>query len=134
LIELRKSQEQDNLFHIATSYFYLGNYYKEIRLNDSAFYFYLKAEKQFLRSKNIGQLGQLYLNKSSVQIDVFDIFGAEKSAINSLKYCKLVGDKLGEYDALINLGIASNSSEDYEKASYYYTKDEYMMRKLSGVE
>lgn len=122
LIGLRRSQEQENLYHIAVSYFYLGNYYKEIRSNDSAFYFYLKAERQFLKSKNNRQLADLYLDKSSVQIDVFDIFGAEKSAVNSLKYCKIIGDKLGEYDALINLGIASNSSEDYPKANYYYNK------------
>ena len=122
MIVLKNGQKQENLYHIATSYFYLGNYYKEIRLNDSAFYFYIKAEKQFLRSKSIRQLAELYLNKSTVQIDVFDIFGAEKSAINSLKYCKVMGNKLGEYDALINLGIASHSSEDYTKSNNYYIK------------
>ena len=42
IIGLQKSQEQRNVYQVATSNFYLGNYYKEIRLNDSAFYFYLK--------------------------------------------------------------------------------------------
>ncbi len=122
IIALQKSQEQRNVYQVATSNLYLGNYYKEIGLNDSAFYFYLNAERQFLKSKSNRQLADLYLNKSSIQIDVFDIFGAEKSAVNSLKYCKIIGDKLGEYDALINLGIASNSSEDYPKANYYNYK------------
>jgi signal transduction histidine kinase len=134
IIGLQKSQKQRNVSQVATSYFYLGNYYKEIRLNDSAFYFYLKAEKQFLRSKRISQLGVLYLNKSSVQIDVFDIFGAEKSAIKSLKYCKIENDKLGEYDALVNLGIASNSAEDYTKSNYYFDKALQVVKNISFAE
>ena len=69
IIGIQKSEGQGNHNQKATFCFYLGNYYKEIRSNDSAFYFYLKAEKQFLRSKNIRQLGQLYLNMSTVQIE-----------------------------------------------------------------
>ncbi|MBL0014545.1 MAG: hypothetical protein IPP30_12850 [Flavobacterium sp.] len=131
---LQKSEEHGNLCQIASFNFYLGNYYKEIRLNDSAFYFYLKAEKQFLRSKSIGQIGQLYLNMSTVQIDVFDIFGGEKSAIKSLKYFKINNDKLGEYDALVNLGIASNSAEDYVKSNYYYDKALQLVKNNSFAE
>ena len=120
LIGLARSNYQTDKNHLALAFYYLGNYYRNLNKNDSAFYFYLKAERIFLRALNKKLLAQLYLNKSTVQIGVFDIFGAEISAVKSLKYFREMGDKLGEYDALINLGISSNSAEDYIKSNLYY--------------
>jgi signal transduction histidine kinase len=103
----------------AYSYYFAGNSNFFRNVQDSAFYYYLKAEKLFLKSKHEEVLANLYLNKSSIQLVYIDFLGAENSATQSLKYSKLFEDKLGQYDALTNLGIASQSSENYEKAIEY---------------
>jgi signal transduction histidine kinase len=117
----KRVKKKDDYFS-AQAYLFLGRYYKNISINDSAFYYLLKSEKIFLKKRDNKLLASIYLDKSTVQIDVFDVFGAERSAIKSLKYSKKIGDKLGEYDALINLGIAFNSCEDFEKSNDYNFK------------
>lgn len=119
---LLKSQEAHDEYFIAHSYRWLGVYYENESINDSAFYYYLKAEKIFKNYNNKEILAKLYLDKSSVQINVFDIHGAEKSIITSLKYSKLINDKMSQYDAFLNLAIASAQSDDYDKAIYYIKK------------
>ncbi|WP_298221436.1 tetratricopeptide repeat-containing sensor histidine kinase [Flavobacterium sp.] len=121
-IVFKKARLQKNEYFIGQSYRWLGIYYKTISHNDSAFYYLLKAEKFFLNKKDEKLLASLYLDKSTIQINVFDIFGAERSAIKSLIYSKRINDKLGVYDALINLGIAFNASEDYKKSNFYIFK------------
>lgn len=121
-ISLSHARDANNISHIARAYHFLGLYHKNIEASDSAFYYYLKAEKIFVKQGDEKSLAKLYLDQSGPQIDVFDIFGAEQSGIKSLKLFRKIGDKLGEYDALINLGIIYNSSEDYIKSNSYYFK------------
>jgi signal transduction histidine kinase len=118
---LHESIEAKDTLDIAYSYYYAGNsnFYRSIQ--DSAFFYYSKAEKLFLKLDHEEVLSGLYLNKSSIQLNYIDFLGAENSATQSLKYSKLIGDKLGQYDALTNLGIASQSSENYDKAIEYHT-------------
>ncbi|MBS1535506.1 MAG: hypothetical protein JST78_10535 [Bacteroidetes bacterium] len=119
---LLKSQEAHDDYFIGYSYRWLGVYYENKSMNDSAFYYYLKAEKIFIKLDDKEMLTKLNLDKSNAQIKVFDINGAEKSAIKSLKYAYLINDKLSQYDAFINLGIASTQCEDYDKAIYFVKK------------
>lgn len=120
LLEKRDKKKDD--YFSAQAHRFLGKYYKNISINDSAFYYLLKSEIFFLKKGDIKLLSSIYLDKSTVQIAVFDMYGAERSAIKSLKYSKRIGDKLGEYDALINLGIIFNYSEDYKKSNDYNFK------------
>ncbi len=117
---LKEAVGAKDTIYTAYSYFYAGdsNFFRNVQ--DSAFYYYSKAEKLFLKSQHEEVLANLYLNKSSIQLVYIDFLGAENSATQSLKYSKLFDDKLAQYDALTNLGIASQSSENYEKAIDYH--------------
>lgn len=117
---LKEAVEAKDTLYTAYSYFYAGNSNFFSNVQDSAFYYYSKAEKLFLKSQHEEVLANLYLNKSSIQLVYIDFLGAENSATQSLKYSKLFEDKLAQYDALTNLGIASQSSENYEKAIEYH--------------
>ncbi|MBS7786022.1 sensor histidine kinase [Flavobacterium sp. CYK-55] len=87
---------------------------------DSSYYYYLKAEKLFLKKEKTDVLGNLYLNKSTIQLIYVDFSGAEYSATQALKFSRLNNDKLGEYDALTNIGIASFNTENYKKSIEYH--------------
>ena len=117
---LRRSLEYNDTTCIAYSYYYSGNvnFYNQVR--DSAFFYFLKAEKLFLKKAENSVLGDLYLSKSAIQLSYIDFLGAEYSATQALKYARLKNDKLGQYDALTNLGIASHNSENFQKSIEYH--------------
>jgi signal transduction histidine kinase len=115
------SKESKDTINLGNAYFYFGNSYFDEGVYDSAFFYYLKAEKIFLLKSNY-RLGDLYLNKSNIQLNFNDNLGAENSATKSLKYYRAKDDLYSQYDALTNLGIASYSNENFEKAIEYHKK------------
>jgi signal transduction histidine kinase len=122
---LNKSIDGSDTINIANSYYLLANLCFSNYVNDSAYYYYLKSEKFFLDKKdkkNNWKLGNIYLNKSLIQLNINDLYGAEYSATLSLKYLKENKDVLGQYDAFTNLGIIANESENFEKAIEYHSE------------
>jgi signal transduction histidine kinase len=117
---LNRAIEKRDTSKIAQAYYYAGNYYLYNQVRDSAFYFYLRAEKLLLKSRQLDVLGDLYLNKSTIQLSYIDFLGAEQSATQSLKFARINNNKLAQYDALNNLGIASHSSENFKKSIEYH--------------
>lgn len=115
------SSEAHDTLNIGNAYFFYGNNYFDKGVYDSAYYYYLKAEKIFLTTENY-RLGDLYLNKSNIQLNFNDNLGAENSATKSLKYYRKRNDFYSQYDALTNLGIASYSNKNFEKAIEYHKK------------
>lgn len=121
-VVLSRCIEKKDLLNTAQAYRLLGFYYYNLDINDSAFYNYSKAKKICLKLKDEKTLVKLYVDISSVQINVFDVHGAEKSAIMSIKLSKRLNDLTQEYDALINLAVASCQIENYDKAIFYIKK------------
>ncbi len=117
---LQRSVEVKDTGKIAYSYYYLGNLNLYNQVRDSAFFYYLKSEKIFLKVGDTKVLADLYLSKSTIQLSYIDFLGAEYSATQSLKYARINDEKLAQYDALTNLGIASHSSENFKKAIDYH--------------
>ncbi len=117
---LKRSLEYNDTTCIAYSYYYSGNVNLYNQVRDSAFFYFLKAEKLFLKKSENTVLGDLYLSKSAIQLSYIDFLGAEYSATQALKYARLKNDKLGQYDALTNLGIASHNSENFQKSIEYH--------------
>lgn len=117
---LTRSIEEKDTNRIAYSYYYKGSIKFNEDIRDSAFYYFLKAEKLFLKTNETKVLADLFLSKSTIQLSYIDFLGAEYSATQSLKFARINNDKLGQYDALTNLGIASHSSENFTKAIEYH--------------
>lgn len=119
---LKNSLDSNDSLKIAYAYYYYGNEYYNSSIIDSAFYYYIKSEKLFLQKKDSTILADLYLKKSSLQIEVSDFQGAQLSAIKSLRVSKNRNDMLGAYDALTNLGISSTGQDNYAESISYYNK------------
>jgi signal transduction histidine kinase len=117
---LKLAVKAKDTLSIAFSYYYNGEMYFNNNVPDSSYYYYLKAEKLFLKKEKTDVLGNLYLNKSTIQLIYVDFSGAEYSATQALKFSRLNNDKLGEYDALTNIGIASFNTENYKKSIEYH--------------
>ena len=116
------AQESHDSIQLASTYRYKANYYKNSLINDSAFVYYLKAEKIYKNLRDSLNLGNILNNKSIVQYNVGDYIGADKSLNQAYQYLKNCNDKHKIYESLNMMGIISNETKDYQKAIDYYQK------------
>lgn len=109
-------------FYLARAYTYLGEYYADNVVMDSAVINYQHAEKIYFGIKdNIG-IGRMHVKMAMAKHKVRDYLGSEKSAVLALTYIRLENNKLLEYEAYNILGITCLDIKDYEKAKEYFQK------------
>ncbi|MDO5986829.1 sensor histidine kinase [Flavivirga amylovorans] len=121
---------------IAYSHYYLGELYRYTFKNDSAYYYYRKAENFFRRfSYDFETVLTLY-GISGIQCDERDYKGGESTSIESL----VLLDRLREsndvykYKSFIynNLGIVFNELGQYEESIRYHNLSLSLKRSLKG--
>jgi signal transduction histidine kinase len=109
-------------FYLARAYTYLGEYYADNVVMDSAVINFQNAEKIYFGIKdNIG-IGRMHVKMATAKHKVRDYLGSEKSAVLALTYIRLENNKLLEYEAYNILGITCLDIKDYEKAKEYFQK------------
>jgi len=108
--------------NIAKAYSYLGDYYTTTSKKDSAFLFYKKAEKIYLKLKDNINLGNVYVSIAILQNYENDFLGSELSATQALNVLRETSEKAKIYEAYNILGVSSYGLKDYEKAIEYHTK------------
>lgn len=107
---------------IALCFFYSGGRCYNNDVLDSAFYFYSKAEKLLVNNYSSKIRPTIFLNKSTIQLNINDFSGAEYYASKALKSYRMDNDYLGQYDSYTNLGIASFGKKNFIKAIEYHRK------------
>ena len=119
---LEKAIESKDTFNIAQVYRYKAGYFRITFVNDSAFVFYLKAEKLFKLINNKSDLGTLLSYKSIVQFNVGDYVGADRSLTQAYKTLKNQNQNKKLFDVFTMMGIIANETKDFDKALDYYSK------------
>ena len=123
LLMLNNSKRIKDTSNIAKSYVYLAEYFKRISKNDSAFYFYLKAEKFYGILNDSESLGDVYIRKADVQSIENNFLGSVKSASEALSILKKFNTNLKKiYEAYNLIGISSNELKNYDQALEYHKK------------
>lgn len=107
---------------IAKSYSYLGDYYTNTSKKDSAFLFYTKAKKIYIKLKDNINLGNVYVSMAILQNYENDFLGSELSAIQALDVLRETNEKAKIYEAYNILGATSYGLKNYEKAIEYHTR------------
>ena len=103
------------------SYSIAGVYNNETKY-DSAFYYYTKSEKVFLKEKNDNLLGNVKILKAEISSFRNDYIGTEKLAIEALKIGIAKENKLLIYNCYLNLGTALMGLKNYDKSLEYNNK------------
>ncbi len=109
--------------YMAKAYTYLGDYYSNKMISDSAFRSYFKAQKIYLQINDQYNLAKTLISKASLQYNESDFFESEISvfkALEILKTKKDVNEQL--YECYNLLGILYNEREEYSKALEYQNK------------
>jgi tetratricopeptide (TPR) repeat protein len=114
--------EAKDSFYLARAYSYIGDYYTDKVVLDSAVIYYQNAEKVYFGIKdNIG-IGRMHVKMAIAKFRARDYLGSEKSAVMAFTYIRLANNKLLEYEANSTLGLACVETKDYEKAEEYFQK------------
>lgn len=116
------SQESKDSLSIAKSLQYIGNYHYSKFTNDSAYYYYNKAENTYLHLKNNENINRLKLYKANILFYEKDFSGCEAAVINILKTIKNKNDIRLLYECYITLGNALEGSNNRKQALIYYNK------------
>ena len=121
-IIIEKAKTKKDTSSIGKAFVYLGDYYANTSKKDSAYSYYNKAQKIYLKLNDKNNLAQVYLSMALVQADQKDYLGGELSAIKALNVLRDSQDKDKVYEAYNILGYISNELKDYEKSLEYHTK------------
>lgn len=120
---LNNSEKAADTISMAKAYSYLGDYYLQKSISDSAFLYYYKAEKVYVKLDDNFQLAKALINKAELLFRVGDLINSEKEIFNVLRIIK---NKKNEseifYDAYNLLGLVYNSLDEYENAISYHKK------------
>jgi signal transduction histidine kinase/tetratricopeptide (TPR) repeat protein len=96
-------------------------YNKETKY-DSAYYYFTKSEKVLLKKKNENLLGNVKIWKAEILSFKNDYLGAEKLAIEALKFGIAKKNNLLIYNCYLTLGSTLVGLNNYDKAVDYYNK------------
>lgn len=124
------STEANDTTGMARGLSYIGDYYYSKFRNDSAYYYYSKAEKIYFKTNNIKDVLWLKLYKANILFYEKDFSGCETAVINILKLAKNQQNNRLIYDCYITLGNALEGLNNNEKALEYYEKAFLLIEKL----
>ena len=121
-IVLEKAKISKDTVSTAKAYSYLGDYYGSQGVSDSAFMYYFKAEKMYLKRNSNLDLAKTRLNKALLQYKESDYLGSEISALKALRVLKEEKANDIVYELYNLLGTVYNELGEYDKAIEFHEK------------
>ena len=110
---------------LATAYFNLGGIYEFIKFkNDSAYYYYRKALKQYDYLNDVPNKVNSLIAIADIQDTEKDYIGSEENAVLAINFLNILPKNEGNLDALWSLnnllGVTSQNLNRFEKALSYH--------------
>ena len=121
-IVLENSKISKDTINTAKAYIYLGDYYSAQGVSDSAFMYYFRAEKMYLKLSDNYNLARARLNKALLQYNQSDLLGSEISVFKALSVIKGETSNDMIYESYNLLGLIYNELGEYTKAIEFHTK------------
>lgn len=127
---LQLSEEKKDTLQIAKAEYYLGDYYFYKSKNDSAYYYYLNAEKKYSKSDDKYNYAVTTLHLARVLLFEKDFLGSETQTINALRIANDLNEDVLVYECYDNLGRALSGQKAFEKSLEYYNKSLLQINRL----
>ncbi|WP_300570942.1 ATP-binding protein [Flavobacterium sp.] len=118
----KMAQESNDTLSIAKSLSYIGDYHYNKFKNDSAYYYYSKAEKTYQYLNSNQDVDRLRLYKANILFFEKDFSGCETAIIAILKSAIQKKDNRLIYDCYITLGNSLDGLNNTAKALEYFNK------------
>ncbi len=131
---LNNSEKAADTISMAKAYGYLGDYYLQKSVSDSAFLYYYKAEKMYVKLDNKLELAKTLINKAELLYRVGDLINSEKELFNVLRIIKDFKNRPEIfYDAYNLLGLVYNAMDEYDNAISYHKKALEILDKMQII-
>ena len=123
------SEKVRDTFSIARANSYLGDCF-EFSQNDSAYYYYNRAEKLYYSIKNNEKVGNMLIKKSYLLFYEGNYLESEIQDSKALKYLKKTNDHQLLFSAYTILGVNFERLGEYKNALKYYQKANLVLNTL----
>lgn len=127
---LKISESNKDSLNIAKAEYYLGDFYFFTSKNDSAYYYFLSAEKKYKTLNDKSSLATTILHKAYILLYEKDYLGSESETIKVLNIAKEIKDESLIYECFVNLGSSLSGLGNYEKALEYHEKALVQIKKI----
>ncbi|NQY05322.1 MAG: tetratricopeptide repeat protein, partial [Flavobacteriaceae bacterium] len=127
---LELSKKAKDSMAIADLYWDLGNYYDDLNVSDSSYYYYNEAYQVFESQDSISKSAKMLLNMAIIQKNIKDYTSSEGTTIKALERFKLIDDNRRVYSCYNNLGLILAELDDYERSFFYYNRALEYLEKL----
>ena len=107
------------------------SYYFSLSKNDSAYYYYLSAEKKYVNLNDKINLANTKLHKAYILSYEKDFMGSETETIKVLNIAKELNDQELIYECYVNLGKVLTGLGNYEKALEYHQKSLQQIKEVN---
>lgn len=111
----------------------LGYYYRIKFKNDSSFYYYNQALKNYNFLKNSIEEGKMRYNLAAIQSDEKDYMGSEISTVKAITILRKGEEYYPLFLCYNNLAFIANQLEEYEKSIEYRKEGLIYLSKLNNV-
>jgi signal transduction histidine kinase len=125
------SERLNDSANIAYGRLYVGDYFKDIKVVDSSYYYYNSAEKIYKQLDEPLNHGTVLLKKAYLLTDLQDYINAEKLSIKAIKKAQLSGDSSFIYECYNFLGVLLMQANQYKKSKEYHLKALNSIKNLS---
>ncbi|MEO5776516.1 MAG: tetratricopeptide repeat protein [Flavobacterium sp.] len=115
-IHFEKSIAANDTLNLARNQRYKASYFRKNKIYDSAFYYYIKAEKFYKKTNDKYGLAKVYQYKSSIQFNWDDYLGADLSAKKAFDYFKTTNHREEQFQLLLCIGNSAHNLKNYKKA------------------
>lgn len=119
---LKNSKNANDSINLVKVFRFRGNYLKRIESYDSSYYYYLEAEKIYLKQNDDLNRANILFNKGIVQHSVSDYLGAQLSLTKAYAIFENSDEKDKLYGTLNQLGLVYNELKEYDKAIDFHNK------------
>jgi signal transduction histidine kinase len=126
----KKSLESKDDLLKAKSLSYIADYHYYKFSNDSAYFYYSKAEKTYSKLQDKKNIDRLKFYKANILLYEKDFLGCETAIIDILKTIHNKKDYRLIYDCNISLGNSQEGLNNNEKALEYYNRSSQIVLKL----
>lgn len=116
--------------HLAKSLCYIGDYYDEKNLLDSAYYNYFQSEKFYIISKDSVNIGKVKLKKAGILYDNGSFKESENELVKALIMLKGKNELRLSYSCYNILGLNLIELKDYSKSLEYFNLAQNQLKEI----
>lgn len=121
---------QKDTLHQAQALWYLGDYYESQQIQDSAYYYYLKAEQLYASQKDSINWAKMLSYKAGVLYDIGIYTESETATAQALHILSQQNNTRLLYEANIQMVLILKAIKEYETALKYYSKIPTLLQQL----